>query len=104
MQENEIFAQILNDFLAENTMVDKDVLQQFCDYARGWFLKSGVIGVAQTSNGFSLRFKDGSEKILFSPEREYSVADQPSLSISGSSGGSVRISAPEADTSIKITG
>lgn len=104
MPENEIFAQILSDFVAKNPeAADSKLLQDFCAYAKNWFFESGVIGVAQTANGFALRFKDGSERILFSPNHQ-NVADQPSFAISGTSGGPVRVVAPTIDTSIKITG
>lgn len=104
MQKNEIFEQILSDFLEKHTEVlDKKVLQDFCEYAKTWFFDNGVIGVAQTANGFALRFKDGSERILFSPDY-VTVADGPSIAISGNSGGSVRITAPIVDTSVQITG
>lgn len=104
MQENEIFAQILSDFTATRPeTVDSQVLQDFCEYAKTWFLDKGVVGIAQTVNGFALRFKDGSERILFSSNFR-AVADQPAFSISGMSGGPVRITPLMADTSHKITG
>lgn len=104
MPENEIFAQMLSDFAAVRPEhADSTVLQDFCEYAKTWFLDKGVVGVAQTVNGFALRFKDGSERILFSPNFR-AVADQPAFSISGMNGGPVRITPLMADTSHKITG
>lgn len=103
MQENEIFAQILSDFAAKTPEVEvAPILKDFCTYARTWFQDKGVIGVAQTANGFALRFRDGSEQILFASNYS-TVADQPAVSISGGSGSS-RPSAPMADTSFRITG
>jgi hypothetical protein len=104
MQEKEIFAQMLTDFAATRPEItDNQVLQDFCDYAKTWFSEKGVVGVAQTVNGFALRFKDGSERILFSSNFQ-AVADQPSFSISGVGGGPVRITPIAVDTSHKITG
>lgn len=103
MQENEIFVQILNDFVAKNSDAgDLPILREFCDYARNWFLEQGVIGVAQTPNGFALRFRDGSERVLFSAQYP-TVSDQPAMSISGGAGSS-RPATPMADTSFRITG
>lgn len=103
MPENEIFAQMLSDFLAANPEItDASVLQNFCAYAKTWFFDKGVIGVAQTANGFALRFRDGTEQILFSPHYQ-TVADQPAVAISGG-GGTGRPAAPMADTSFRITG
>lgn len=103
MPENEIFAQMLNDFAAANpAAADTPILKDFCAYAKNWLLEKGVIGVAQTANGFALRMRDGSEHILFSANYQ-TVADQPAFSISGGSG-SARPAAPMADTSFRITG
>lgn len=103
MQEKEIFAQMLNDFLAANpTITDFAILQDFSSYAKTWLVEKGVIGVAQTANGFALRFRDGTEQILFSSNYQ-TVADQPAVAISGGSG-SARPATPMADTSFRITG
>lgn len=103
MPEKEIFAQILSDFVTKNSdAADVVILQDFCVYAKNWLLEKGVIGVAQTANGFSLRFRDGSEQIL-SESNYQTVADQPAIAISGG-GGSSRPTAPMADTSFRITG
>ena len=103
MQENEIFAQILSDFVAANPAeTENSVLKDFCEYAKKWLVEKGVIGVAQTLNGFALRFSDGTERVLLSSQYR-TVGDQPAMSISGSGGGS-RPSAPTVDTSFKITG
>lgn len=103
MPENEIFAQMLSDFTSHNpAAADAPILNDFCVYAKTWFLEKGVIGVAQTANGFALRFRDGSERVLFSANLQ-TVADQPAFSISGG-GGSSRPAAPLVDTSFRITG
>lgn len=103
MQENEIFAQMLSDFADKNPEAkDATILKDFCSYAKTWFQDKGVIGVAQTANGFALRFRDGSEQILFAANYQ-TVADQPAVSISAG-GGSSRPTAPMADTSFRITG
>lgn len=103
MQENEIFAQILNEFVVKNPdAASAVILQDFCSYAKNWLLEKGVIGVAQTANGFALRFRDGSEQILLRTNYQ-TVADQPAFSISGGAGSS-RPSTPMADTSFRITG
>lgn len=103
MPENEIFAQMLSDFTQRQpAAADAPILNAFCAYAKTWFLEKGVVGVAQTANGFALRFRDGSEHVLFSTSYQ-TVADQPALSISGGAGSS-RPTAPVADTSFRITG
>jgi hypothetical protein len=104
MPENEIFAQILSDFVTANPAeTENSVLKDFCEYAKKWLVDKGVIGVAQTLNGFALRFSDGTERVLLSAQYR-TVGDQPAMSISSSSGGTVRAVAPIVDTSFKITG
>jgi hypothetical protein len=95
---------MLIDFSAQNPdILDTSILQKFCEYAKTWLLEKGVIGVAQTSDGFALRFSNGDERLFFSSGFK-SIADQPSFSLSGGAGGPVRVSAPTVDTSFKITG
>jgi hypothetical protein len=105
MPESEIFDQIRNDYVVAENADDTvaDTLKKFCEYAKTWFAKNGIIGVGQTSQGFAFRFQDGTERVLFSPNQR-TVADQPAMSISGNSGGPVRMVAPMTDTSFKITG
>jgi len=106
MQENEIFDQMLSDYIAQNPKAAKGkVLQDFCAYAKNWFVEKGAIGVAQspTANGIALRFKDGTERLLFSYNNEPTF-NQPAMAISGTAGGNIRASGPVADTSIRITG
>jgi len=103
MHEKEIFDQILSDFVGENpAQNDNDLLKDFCAYAKKWFADKGVVGVAQTTAGFALRFANGDEKTLFTPAH-YEIMNQPSMQISSGSGGSMRAPMP-LDTSFRITG
>lgn len=105
MPENEMFAQILNDFLATNSAETENAgLKNFCEYAKTWLSEKGVIGVAQTLNGFALRFRDGTERVLLAATYS-AVGEQPAMSISGGSGGGpLRATTPTVDSSFKITG
>ena len=103
MPQKEIFDQILSDFVAANPdQIDNALLKDFCAYAKKWFADKGVVGVAQTTAGFALRFANGDEQTLFTPAH-YEIMNQPSMQISGGSGGAMRAPMP-LDTSFSITG
>lgn len=107
MPENEMFAKIRNDFLAQTTSQknDAEVLQRFCEYATKWLTDSGLVGVGHAASGLSLRFSDGSEYLLTpTPSAETPVAVMPAFSITGNNGGSVRSAGAMADSSIRVTG
>lgn len=107
MPENEMFAKIRNDFLAQTTAKENDaeVLQRFCEYATKWLTDAGLVGVGHAASGLSLRFSDGSEYLLTpTPANEMPVAGTPAFSITGNNGGSVRSSGAMADSSIRVTG
>lgn len=107
MPENEMFAKIRNDFLAQTASQENDaeVLRLFCEYATKWLADSGLVGVGHAASGLSLRFSDGSEYLLTpTAANETPIAGTPAFSITGNNGGSIRSAGAMADSSVRVTG
>lgn len=107
MPENEMFAKIRTDFLAQNTTQknEAEVLRLFCEYATKWLADTGLVGVGHAASGLSLRFSDGSEYLLTpTATNELPVATMPAFSITGNNGGSVRSAGAMQDSAVRITG
>lgn len=102
MQKNTLLSNILADFLKENPDTNVDAVQEFCDYAEGWFRKSGIIGLGCTADGMALRLADAQEILFFSPEAQ-SFDVGPGVPISGAQQAK-NIKMPEQVTSFQITG
>lgn len=79
-------------------------IQHFCEFAESWLSSSGIVGLAQHSDGMALRFSDGKESALFTAVT--SVDTQQFFSSVGVTGttGSVRAAGAVKDSSIQITG
>lgn len=107
MPENELLKQILDAYCdtRDLTSDQKAACDSFYAYAAQWIADSGIVGVGQTADGISLRFKDGEERLFFTAvcANVAPVADG-AVSITGNSGGSVRGGGPVGDSSVKITG
>jgi hypothetical protein len=108
MQPNELLKTILSDYVAELglTADNKESLDAFCAYANTWFQKTKPVGLGHTlAEGVSIRFADGSEFPLYTPEKVFQPFEPQSVGITSGSGGSVRAaSAATVDSSLSITG
>lgn len=101
MRKSELLTAILNDYTDGG--VPERVAADFCAYATDWLARKGLVGVGHAPGGMSLRFADGSELSLLD-SADLPAANQPGISITGNSGGSVRGAAAVADSSFSITG
>lgn len=107
MPENEMFAKILSDYLAQNKTSEKNAaqLKKFCEYVSAWFVDKGLIGLGHTVNGMCLRFANGDEYVLMSAPPAVDVqSEMPAFAVTGNNAGGVRGGGPMQDSSIKITG
>jgi hypothetical protein len=107
MPKSEVMNQILNSFVAArpgHVPEDKELLNAFCDYAASWLATNGVIGLGHTSSGMSLRFIDGTEKVLFALSSADDGTATPPVNISGNSGSGITRTAADTHPSVAITG
>lgn len=63
---NDAMSIILDKYVAAHPTADKQLLADFCQFARTWFLESNVVGVGVNDGGIALRLGDGSATNLFS--------------------------------------
>lgn len=107
MPQSELLTTILNDYLAEKSVSPdaRKEVEKFYEYATTWLLDKKPIGLGHSfGNGLSIRFADAKELVMISSaESAFSVP--PAVSITGTSGGSVRqASSAVVDSSRGITG
>jgi hypothetical protein len=88
------------DFIAKNPDADKAAIASFGQFFKDWLAQKKVIGVGQTVDGFSVRFADSTEAILYGEAAD--VLDNFAVSISGSVGRSDRTVVD--NSSFNITG
>jgi hypothetical protein len=91
---------VVADFLTKNDSVDSAAVSSFCQFFKDWLAQKKIIGIGQTTDGFSVRFADNSEKILYSADS--TTADSFAVAISGSAGKSDRTAVD--NSSFRITG
>lgn len=81
MAKSELVDAIREDFLASGAAVDTCTLAAFCDFATDWLDKKGVQGVGMQDAGLALRFADGSQLGLITPDVQSTTADTPAVGI-----------------------
>lgn len=106
MSDQTVIASIRDAYLAANKQSPTRIkaIDHFCEFAEDWLRDSGIIGLAQHSDGMALRFNDGKESVLFTlttsiPDAQFFS----SVNVTGAAG-SVRGAAAVQDTSMGITG
>jgi hypothetical protein len=100
--EKELLSAIRNDFIEKSGEDAKTAVEQFCSFANTWLVSRGVVGLGQTTDGFAIRFADGSEYILAANTREEPQPGAP-LSITGMESRNQRVM-PDTTRSFNITG
>jgi hypothetical protein len=96
---------VIRDAYAEanpGAVVEGGVVPHFCAFANGWLQKKGVVGLGQTTDGFSIRFADGNE-LLLAVNTEDTAADGNAVSITGMASRNQR-TMPDTTRSVPITG
>jgi hypothetical protein len=68
MPASEVLTKILEDFTAGNPDMETGSVKTFCDYATTWLSSRGLVGIGHTTNGIALRFADGQELLLLTPD------------------------------------
>ena len=81
MAKSELVDKIRKDFLASRETADAFTLDTFCDFAVDWLDKKGVQGVGMQDAGLALRFADGSQLSLITPDLRPTTADTPAVGI-----------------------
>ena len=102
MAEDALLDAIRDSYTAKYPDMPADAITHFCEFAKNWLLEKGVIGVGQTTEGFSIRFADASE-ILFVNNTQ--PADEPSspMAITGLASRRQNVM-PDTSRSVNITG
>lgn len=107
MPQSELLTTILNDYLAEKSVdaESRREVEKFYEYATAWLLDKKPIGLGHSfGSGLSVRFADAKELVMIS-SAESDAFVPPAVSITGTSGGSVRqASSAVVDSSRSITG
>lgn len=107
MPQSELLTTILNDYLAEKSVdsAARQEVEKFYEYATNWLLERKPIGLGHAlGNGLLIRFADAKELSMISNEDSDTFVP-PAVSITGTSGGSVRqASSAVVDSSRGITG
>lgn len=88
------------DFLRKNTDADAGLVAAFSQFFKDWLAQKKIIGIGQTTDGFSVRFADNAEAVLYASQNEF--ADSFAVGISGSVGKSDRTIVD--NSSFRITG
>lgn len=88
------------DFLRKNTDVDTELVKAFSQFFKAWLEQKKIIGIGQTTDGFSVRFADNTEAVLYAAQNEF--ADSFAVGISGAMGKSDRTIVD--NSSFRITG
>lgn len=78
MAKSELLEKIREDFFAARCGVPTTI-DTFCDFAVKWMSERGIAGVGHLSGGLSLRFRDGTELALLSPEE---APQMPTVAVS----------------------
>lgn len=95
-----IVDEVSADFLRDNSNADASLIAAFGQFFKDWLEQKKIIGVGQTTDGFSVRFADNSEAILYGKAAE--IADSFAVGISGAIGKSDRTIVD--NSSFRITG
>ncbi len=102
MAENALL-NVIRDAYAEKYQDNTTaVISHFCEFANDWLVKKGVVGLGQTTDGFAIRFADGSEHIL-ATNTPTSVEPGMPVSITGLEARNQR-TMPDTTRSVQITG
>jgi hypothetical protein len=105
MLKSDLLTAILNDYVQQGDAEKQheDVLQAFCEYATGWLIEKGLVGVGHSVSGVSFRFTDGQELSVIDVGTSQPTA--PAMSITGSAAAPARPGVTTAiDSSFAITG
>lgn len=81
MAKSELVDAIRKDFLAARKVAEADTLNTFCAFMVDWLDKKGVQGVGMQDAGLALRFADGSQLGLLTPDAQPYSADTPAVGI-----------------------
>lgn len=102
--QSELLTTILNDYKKTTGEEHHAVVEKFCEYAANWLHNKKPIGLGHSfGDGLSLRFADTKELAIIAVDGP-GLFVPPSVSITGSSGGSVRqASGAVIDSSLGIT-
>jgi hypothetical protein len=93
---------IRDDYATESAAEFTHVVDAFCSFADKWLRKKGVVGLGQTTEGFAIRFADGSE-LLLAINTEETEADSNAFSITGLASRRQNVM-PDTTRSVNITG
>lgn len=81
MAKSELVDEIRKDFLASRGMTEAFTLDTFCAFMTDWLDKKGIQGVGMQDAGLALRFADGSQLGLLTPDVRPTTADTPAVGI-----------------------